>query len=89
MSFLDKLEVSFKATTSEFDNCICSACHATERVVKVILPRTLYYDGKNLSTKYDRYWLCESCRIKLINALNFQEENVSEERICKWQRYEG
>jgi len=65
----DKCEVIFKSKKSEYDNCICSACHGTGRVVKIKLPTTLYHNGETLSTKYSEYWLCDNCKTKLINAL--------------------
>ena len=65
----DKLDVKFTATESEHSNCICTCCHATDKVLKLNIPNTLYYDGKTLSTTYFGFWLCQTCREKLINAI--------------------
>ena len=59
----------FASKISEHDNCLCSACHDTGRVMKVKLPKTLFHDGKKLSTKYSEYWLCDRCKRNLSDAL--------------------
>lgn len=61
--------MEFKATMSKADNCICTACFAKGRVIKLQLPETCYHNGGPLSTKYTNYWLCDECRVKLIRAL--------------------
>jgi len=70
----DKLDVVFESTMSEYENCFCTACHDTARVMKVNLPQTLYFDGNSLSTKYNEYWLCARCRTKLAHALDWPRE---------------
>lgn len=69
----DRLDVEFHSEDSKYDNCICSCCHGTGKVKKIRIPTTLYYNGKNLTTKYQDYWLCESCKNKLLKAI---EENT-------------
>lgn len=61
--------LEFKAEMSVADNCVCSACRKVGRVIKLELPETRYYDGKNLSTKYRNYWLCIECKEKLSGVL--------------------
>lgn len=72
------MDVNFKTRVSKFDNCFCDACHDVAMVMKISLPKTLFHDGKTLSTKYSEYWLCAKCRTKLTHALDFPEE----EQIC-------
>jgi len=60
---------NFTAINSKHDNCICAACHDTSRVMKIRLPKKLFYDSKNLSTKYSEYWLCDQCKRNLQDAL--------------------
>lgn len=71
---IDKCNVTFKSKMSKQTNCSCDACHDIDRVVKVTLPKTLYFDGNTLSTKYNEYWLCGGCRTKLVHALDFPED---------------
>ncbi|MEG0035218.1 MAG: hypothetical protein RR743_01015 [Oscillospiraceae bacterium] len=66
---MEKIDVDFKAVASKYDNCICSCCRSTGRVVKINMPETLYHDGTRLTTQYEEFWLCDSCREKLIAAL--------------------
>lgn len=61
--------VEFKAVASKYADCYCGCCHATGRVVKINMPRTLYHDGRRLTTRYKELWLCDSCREKLVAAL--------------------
>lgn len=72
---MEKLDVTFKSTMSEHDNCVCDACHDSTTVMKVTMPRTKYFDGELLSTHYNEYWLCARCRSKLVHALDFPNEN--------------
>lgn len=73
---MDKLDVAFGSEISKFDNCLCTACHATDRVMKIKMPQTLYHDGKRLTTKYYEWWLCARCRTKLSHALDWPKEEV-------------
>lgn len=71
-------EVEFKSTISESEFCICDACHKKDEVMKLTLPETAYHRNGNgqlrqLSTKYREYWLCPSCRRKLVHALDWPE----------------
>ena len=75
--YIDKLNVQFKTTVSK-ENCICDACHGTEPVMKLTYPKTKYFDGKKLSTKYSEFWLCARCRTKLANALDWPDDTYSE-----------
>lgn len=70
----EKADVVFKSKMSISENCFCDACHDTGRVMKIKTPITKYYDGENLSTKYDDYWLCAPCRTKLSHALDWPED---------------
>ena len=70
----ERLDVVFESTISKHENCLCAACHDTDRVIKVKLPHTLYFDGNGLSTKYNEYWLCARCRTKLAHALDWPRE---------------
>ena len=38
----------------------------------MILPETKYFNGKSLTTKRYSYWLCRSCRDKLVKALEWE-----------------
>ena len=67
-------EIKFTSKISNSEYCSCSSCHNVEKVMKVSLPVTKYFDGKNLSTKYNEYWLCCKCRSKLSYALDFPED---------------
>lgn len=75
----DKLDVTFKSKMSKADNCLCDACHDSAMVMKVSLPKTLFHDGNNLSTRYNEYWLCAPCRTKLVHALDWPEEGETNE----------
>ena len=61
--------MEFNATISKHDNCICSACYDIGRVIKITLPLILNHDDEVISTPYREYWLCDSCKAKLIKAL--------------------
>ena len=74
---IDKCDVNFESRMSSNNNCFCSACHDTARVMKVVMPETLFHDGKKLSTKYREYWLCAGCRTKLSHALDWPKEPPS------------
>jgi len=67
------MNVRFKARNSRYENCFCDGCHANGSVIKLELPRTLYYDGKHLSTQYKGYWLCQKCVDKLKKAMETPE----------------
>ena len=68
------VNVRFRARNSKAENCFCSGCHAGGKVIKMLLPETLYYDGKDLSTRYREYWLCQECVEKLKKVLDNPEE---------------
>lgn len=70
----EKRAVEFPVKVSTAENCTCSACHGSGRVTKLRLPETLYHDRRNLTTKYSEYWLCKSCRDKLLQALTETKE---------------
>lgn len=63
------LNVNFRAKRSEYGNCSCDACFKVDFVTKIALPKTLFYDCKNLTTKYRDYWLCDECAAKLAQAI--------------------
>ena len=61
--------IEFKAVRSKYNNCICNACRENGTVTKVQIPRTAYFDKRNLSTRYIEYWLCDECRDALVTVL--------------------
>ena len=65
----ERKSVKFTAKMSTCDNCVCNACHNVGEVIKLKMPETKYFDGKNLTTRYTEFWLCMDCRKKLIRAL--------------------
>ena len=65
----ERKSVKFTAKMSTYDNCVCNACHDVGKVIKLKMPETKYFDGKNLTTRYKGFWLCMDCRKKLIRAL--------------------
>ena len=70
----EKMEVKFTATESKHSNCLCTCCHDTDKVLRLTIPESLYYDGKQLRTKHSQIWVCQKCREKLIDALGGQPE---------------
>lgn len=72
------MDIEFKSKISDSVYCICSSCNDTGRVMKVSLPVTKFFDGHNLSTQHNEYWLCCKCRNKLSYALDFPEDEVLE-----------
>lgn len=62
-------DVKFSAIKSQADNCLCDGCKRSGKVIKITYPNTLYYDGKNLTTKYRHIWLCPDCLRKLQRAI--------------------
>ncbi len=74
---LERKNVKFKSIISTCDNGICDACHGGGKVIKLDLPETKYFNGTGLKTKRHPYWLCHSCRDKLVKALEWEvAENV-------------
>lgn len=70
-----KDNVKFTAKKSKADNCCCDGCFRLGKVLKIIMPETKHYEGKELRTIYSSYWFCDSCLAKLMNALeNPQQE---------------
>lgn len=65
------VDVNFFALKSQYNNCICSACHNGATVLKLQLPTTLYEppEYKRLKTQYREYWLCGNCLNKLRKAI--------------------
>ena len=72
---LERKNVRFTSVLSTADNCICNACHGDGQVIKLSLPETKYFNGNRLTTKRYSYWLCRSCRDKLLNALEWRTED--------------
>lgn len=66
----DYLEASFGAEASKYNNCQCGGCHRVSYVLKLQIPRTLYHNGRELSTQYEALWLCKRCVDKLRAALD-------------------
>lgn len=84
------LQVEFPVEVSIADNCFCNACHGVGRATKIKLPDTRYRGlGMTvLATAYDDYWLCDSCKGKLVEALGAVE--VVRCKDCKlWRRNVG
>ena len=79
MRKLKSLDVEFKTSMSKADNCICNSCHAEGTVMKLTYPKTMYHDGKHLSTKYQEFWLCAKCREKLSFALDWPDDTYERE----------
>ena len=71
------MSVNFNGRFSESE-CGCNGCHAVARVAKLELPNTLYYNKKDLETRYREYWLCDECRLALTKLLNRLEEQCLE-----------
>jgi hypothetical protein len=65
----ERLKVSFDSKHSDYEGCLCACCHGTGKVLKVMMPSTLYHDGKQLTVKYSPLWICDDCREKLLRAL--------------------
>ena len=68
----DFLPVKVSSQMSAATNCLCDFCHKATRVIKLTIPRTLYHDGKKLSTKYKEMWICEGCRDMLRAAIDLE-----------------
>lgn len=64
-----KDDVKFTAKKSIADNCCCDGCFRLGRVVKITTPETKHFEGKELRTIYQSYWLCDDCLAKLKKAL--------------------
>ena len=63
-------DVNFFALKSQWNNCVCSACHGGAQVLKLKLPKTLYEPPEyKLKTEYREYWLCGDCLNKLRKAI--------------------
>lgn len=75
----ERKEVAFAAEMSASEHCACDACHAEARVLKISLPYSKYYGCDELATRYREYWLCQSCRKKLMSAVG-----VVRCADCKW-----
>jgi hypothetical protein len=66
---LESIDVIFYSKMSDSDACICDACHDGGKVIMIVLPKTKYYDGDKLKTKWEEYWLCEKCHKKLLRSI--------------------
>ena len=53
----------------------CDACFNCGEVTQIELPETRYWNHRDLSTEYRKYWLCDNCKQKLISALKDGERN--------------
>ena len=69
----ERLNVAFTSETSKNDNSMCDCCHGVGKVMKLKMPRTEYFNGDKLSTEYRNWWVCDNCRLKLINVLRGDE----------------
>lgn len=67
---LEYKDVKFSAKISKYDNCCCDMCYRLGRVMKVIMPKTKHFEGKELRTIYSSYWFCDSCLTKLKEAID-------------------
>lgn len=65
----ERKEVTFAAEMSASEHCVCDACHAEAQVLKISLPYSKYYGSDELVTRFREYWLCQSCREKLMKAV--------------------
>lgn len=48
----------------------CEGCHNISSATELLIPSTMYHDGRRLSTKYLSFWLCPECMAKLRKAVN-------------------
>ena len=73
--------VKFYAEKSKDNNCLCTGCHNTGRVIKLSLPETLYREPKydKLVTLYSTYWFCKDCLRKLLYTISDAERRVERE----------
>ena len=65
----NRLDVSFEASMRKGNNCICRCCHGTGKVLEIQMPETAYFNGEPLRTRYEPFWICDSCAEKLDTAL--------------------
>jgi len=70
--------VEFRTHVPLSDNHSCCSCKNIGHVMKIKMPRTRYFNGPDLETKYFEYWLCALCRIKLAHALDYPGEDWNE-----------
>ena len=77
--YMENVEVT--ASMSEFSNCTCDMCFRLEHVIKLKMPSTQYHDCLTLSTVYSNIWICESCRDKLVKALDLEFPHTRKEGI--------
>ena len=73
--------VKFYAEKSKNNNCFCTGCHNTGRVIKLSLPETLYREPKydKLVTLYSTYWFCKDCLRKLLYTISDAERRAEKE----------
>ena len=62
-------KVEYSATRSMYNNCLCDACLEEGYVTKLVYPRTRYYDGKVKTQRHYELWICDNCKVKMIEAL--------------------
>lgn len=65
-------DVKVPSAMSEYSNCCCDMCFRLDHVIKLKMPSTRYHNGRTLSTLYSNIWICESCRDKLVKALDLE-----------------
>lgn len=71
-------DVFFEAERLKGENKCCDCCFAIGKVTELKIPVTKYYNHQTLETMYKRYWFCDACKTKLINALNGCDSNASD-----------
>lgn len=63
-------KVKYKAVRSKFNNCVCNGCFKRSYVTKITYPESCYWDGKNVTTRYGEWWLCDDCIENLSHAVH-------------------
>lgn len=57
------------ADGTEQKYCQCDGCFNVTTVCVIKFPKTCYYNGKDLSTKYTERWYCDNCLGKLFKNI--------------------
>lgn len=74
---MEKIIPRFKAEASNSKYCQCDSCREIGTIYRVNVPVTAYWDGRHL-TQHDKiFWLCDTCRKRLIYALIHPKEAES------------
>ena len=66
---IGRLDVDVSACARKRSSLTCDMCHATSPLIEVKIPVTKFFDGRKLSTRYNKLRMCESCHDKLVSAI--------------------